>query len=335
MKILVSIIIPVYNVETYIADCIHSLLNQTLNEIEVIVVDDKGSDKSMDIVRNLQVSHPRGEIIKIVEMPQNSRAGMARNAGIEIAQGEYLGFVDSDDWAEATMYEELYTMAKKEDSDVCFCNAIKEYTDGKTSDLTHVGVEAGDLSDKKRKNLLIKYVTAFWAAVYKRSVWDVHHIRFPVEKYEDSFIAPLVIVYAKRFSYIKRGLYHYMIREHSICTTVDDTKYKYKLQLFNKLISTLKDRNLYERYKSEFDYIYIKKAYLTAIMNYVANSKKPEIATIVSIRNEVDKIIPDYSQNKYYRKSIIVRGVDLLFTYFPNMSIILYKFYAKRKRRLD
>jgi len=331
MSIAVSVIVPIYNVEAYIADCIHSLLDQTLQEIEIIAVDDRGTDQSMDIVRKIQVSHPRGSIIKIVQMPQNSRAGMARNAGIDHAQGTYIGFVDSDDWVESDMFEELYNTAIKEDSDVCFSNAVKEYPNGKTSILSHPQVEPGVFTHEKKIKMLSKYTTAFWTAVYKRSFWNDNNIRFPKEKYEDSFIAPLVIIYAQKFSYIQKSFYHYVIRENSICTTVDDTKYQHKIQLFNKLVSTLKDRNLYEKFKNEIDYIYIKKAYLIALLNYVVNSEKPQIKTISSIHSEVNRIIPNYRNNKYYKKKVTIRIIDLLFNFSPKIAIKLCKLYSKKK----
>jgi len=334
MNIKVSIIIPIYNVEAYIADCINSLLNQTLQEIEIIAVDDRGADQSIDIVRNIQTSHPRGNVIKIVQMPQNSRAGMARNAGIDHSQGTYIGFVDSDDWVEPDMFEELYNTAIKEDSDVCFSNAIKEDSDGKTFILSHPQIESGELTPQKKSRMLVEYVTAFWTAIYKRSLWNDNNIRFPKEKYEDIFIAPLVIIYAHKFSYIKKNFYHYVIRENSICTTVDDTKYQHKIQIFNKLITLLKDRNLYEKFKNEIDYIYIKKAYLIALLNYVVNSEKPQIKTISSIRDEVNKIIPDYRSNKYYKKNFTVRIIDMLFRYLPKIAIKLCKLYSKKKKAL-
>jgi glycosyltransferase involved in cell wall biosynthesis len=332
MSVKVSIIIPVYNVEAYVADCIHSLLNQTLQEIEIIAVDDKGTDQSIDIIRNLQLSHPRGNIIKIVEMPQNSRAGMARNAGIDVAQGEFLGFVDSDDWVEPDMFEELYNTAKKENSEVCFSNATKEYADGKTSVLTHYKVTPGELTAEKKREIIVKYIPAFWTAIYKRSWWNENDMRFPKEKYEDSFIAPLVLVYAHKCSYVKRCFYHYMVRENSICTTADDTKYKYKILIFNKLINTLASKNLYTKFKNEIDFIYIKKAYLVAILTYVIDSEQPKTETIVSIRNEICKTIPHYQKNKYYKTNFYIRIIDLLFIHFPYMAIKLCKFYAKRKR---
>jgi hypothetical protein len=123
-----------------------------------------------------------------------------------------------------------------------------------------------------------------------------------------------------------------MIRENSICTAVDDTKYQHKIQLFNKLIATLKSKNLYENFKNEFDFIYIKKAYLVAILTYVVNSEIPNIKTLKSIRNEICNLIPHYQKNKYYKRNLFIRIVDLLFIYFPNIAIKLSKFYARRRR---
>ena len=102
---LVSIGIPVYNVEPYIEKCLLSVLNQTYQNLEILIVDDLGTDKSMDVVAGLQQSHPFGNCIKIIRHPENRGLGEARNTVIENAEGKYLYFVDSDDVIDAE-YEE-------------------------------------------------------------------------------------------------------------------------------------------------------------------------------------------------------------------------------------
>ncbi len=117
----VSVIIPVYNAERYIERCLHYLLMQTLKEIEIIVINDGSFDNSMEPVKKLALIDNR---IKIIEQ-ENKLQGYARNRGIEIARGEYIGFCDADDYVDYTYYEELYNAAKRNNADIALAENIR------------------------------------------------------------------------------------------------------------------------------------------------------------------------------------------------------------------
>ena len=121
----VSIIIPFNNVENYIEQCLDSVLSQTLEDIEVILVNDASVDKSRTIVQKYQKKDKR---IKVIDIKERKGQGFARNRAIEIASGEYIGFVDSDDFIEPEMFEELYKKAKADDTDITMCQ-VREYDD--------------------------------------------------------------------------------------------------------------------------------------------------------------------------------------------------------------
>ena len=112
----VSVIIPVYNVEEYLRECLDSVVNQTLKEIEIICVDDGSTDNSLEILKEYAKKDSRITVIT----QQNLHAGVARNAGLAVARGEYLSFLDSDDFFELNMLEETYEVAKTENSDLTF-----------------------------------------------------------------------------------------------------------------------------------------------------------------------------------------------------------------------
>ena len=120
---LVSIGIPVYNVEPYIEKCLLSVLNQTYQNLEVLVVDDLGSDQSMQIVYRLQHSHPKGNLIKVVRHNNNKGLGEARNTAIEKATGKYLFFVDSDDYIEPPTINLLLKEAETHNTDVVMASS--------------------------------------------------------------------------------------------------------------------------------------------------------------------------------------------------------------------
>lgn len=120
----VSVIIPVYGCEAYLQACIDSLLAQTLGEMEFIFVCDASPDDSLAILRRAEGEDAR---VQVIAFEKNRGVSAARNAGIERAQGEFIGFCDGDDWIEPQMYARLYAMAKEHDADVSFCRVFKDY----------------------------------------------------------------------------------------------------------------------------------------------------------------------------------------------------------------
>ena len=126
MQVKVSIVIPVYNCEAFLPACIDSLRAQTLREIEMIFVCDASPDNSLSILRKAEREDAR---IRVIAFEKNCGVSAARNAGIEAAEGEFVGFCDSDDWVEPQMYERLYRMALEHQADIAFCRVFKDYAD--------------------------------------------------------------------------------------------------------------------------------------------------------------------------------------------------------------
>ena len=125
----VSVIIPVYNVQEYLRDCLESLVNQTIkNDLEVIIVNDGSKDKSQNIIDEYVEKYP--ELFKSY-IKENGGQGSARNYGVKKASGEYIGFVDSDDYIENDMYEILYNEGIKKKLDIVVCDMAWVYEDGR------------------------------------------------------------------------------------------------------------------------------------------------------------------------------------------------------------
>ena len=125
MKIKVSVIVPVYNVEKFIDKCLNSLVNQTLKEIEIIVVNDGSPDNSQKIIDEYVKKYP-DKIKSFIK--ENGGQGSARNMGMEKAVGEYISFVDSDDWLDLDTLEKMYFLAKKDKSDIVICDMVDHYS---------------------------------------------------------------------------------------------------------------------------------------------------------------------------------------------------------------
>jgi glycosyltransferase involved in cell wall biosynthesis len=164
----VSVIVPIYKVEDYLRRCLDSLCAQTLKEIEIICVNDGSPDRSIDILREYEAKDSR---VKIIDFPQNQGVAMARNAGLDAATGEYIGFVDPDDAVDANFYETLYDKSKKAGADIA---------KGARKHINLDGSEIVDSSNELIRQSKAYFSASFWSALYRGSMIRDNHIRFPV-----------------------------------------------------------------------------------------------------------------------------------------------------------
>jgi glycosyltransferase involved in cell wall biosynthesis len=168
----VSVIIPVYNREKYLKQCLNSVINQTLKNIEIICIDDGSTDQSLEILNEFAKKDQR---IKIINQ-KNQGVGLARNIGLKIARGEYVGFVDSDDWIDLNFYETLFTEAKKQDADLARTLYVYEFQEhSKEGDTNKI------IFEKKSNGELLKvneHSVVIWNAIYKREYLQKNNIYF-------------------------------------------------------------------------------------------------------------------------------------------------------------
>lgn len=231
----VSIIIPVYNAKEYLPHCIDSILKQTLPDIELILVDDGSTDSS----GKLCDSYAGDSRVKVLHK-ENGGPGLARNCGIEAAQGEYIGFVDADDWCEPNMFEELLTAAVVKKADMAFCdytldteNSSKElktdYNGNHFYNKNEIyekilpyffGYNDEELSSYKSYFPFADYSSYIWLCIYKASVLKENNITFPSQKTyynEDNLFNLNFVFHAKSAVHVAKSLYHY--RESSVSLT--------------------------------------------------------------------------------------------------------------------
>ena len=332
---MLSVIIPVYNAEKYIQKCLESLLSQTLKDIEIIVVDDKGIDQSIRVVKSLQNTHPRGGVIKVLEMEHNSGAAAARNYGLQYANGEYIAFVDSDDWCEPDMYETLCARATNGNCDWCYSQAVKEYPDGRKVILKQPEVPSGVLTPEIRKAMLSYFVAYFWTSIFKKDFLIQHQILFPPYRFsEDSFFVWMVVMHANRFAVVNQPFYHYIVQPNSVSNLYDGTKHQQKVDVFTLLISSLREKQLYSIYKTELDFLYIKKGLFIplSICAIYANYDLSKKLSVVF--QSANNLIPDYKDNYYLKKSLPLRFLLYLAKHSPYLFKTVMKTYSKNKREM-
>ena len=241
---LISVIVPVFNVENYIANCLLSLLDQTLKNIEIIVINDGSTDGSGEIIKLFEVD----KRLKVIEQ-KNLGVSKARNAGLNIARGDYIGFVDSDDWVDDDYYEKLYKSISEQDADIAVSSVIKHKKKYKRYNVLYKKeicaldcTEKIDLCQDRTKRLF-----NIWNKLYKKELIDNHNLRFPEDRvFEDVAFSIRAIFYAKKIVSVPKILYHYIERDFSIVNSKDNTGKKKKdhIAAYNDLIEFAKQNNI-------------------------------------------------------------------------------------------
>lgn len=221
----VSVIIPVYNCEAFLPQCIESLRAQTLESLEMIFVCDASPDNSLSILREAEASDSR---IRVIVFEQNRGVSAARNAGIEIASGEYVIFCDSDDWIEPQMYERLYDMAKEKDADIAFCRVFKDYA-GRTENVP-LGFDTGERFDAEaiRETLIPAMLSKETDSdelplsgytprnLFRREVACAHRFREDIRYAEDLLFIVECMLDARAAVAVDEAYYHYRFHGGSV-----------------------------------------------------------------------------------------------------------------------
>ena len=255
----VSIIIPVFNTSKYLKQCLDSVINQTLREIEIICIDDGSTDNSLNILKEYQQNDKR---IKILTQ-KHKKQGAARNYGMSIACGEYIGFVDSDDWCELDMFEKLYQRAIETNSDITMC-AITTFNNNNSNEYSKADTYMNlDIFPKEFLNKIFKpdetldFLMNICVCppnkIIKRKLINSNNLRFDEKTYyEDGAFFYDSWLCAKRISLIKHfGYYYRMFSDTSTCFSNDF----YKLQNFQVLEDKkriLKKHKVYKKLKKDF-----------------------------------------------------------------------------------
>lgn len=219
----ISIIIPVYNAEHFLERCLDSVLLQTLTDIEVICIDDCSQDNSFNILQQYAQKDNR---LKCFCNEINIGQGLTRNKGLDIASGEYIAFVDSDDWIEPDMYEVLYSKSEIQKFDLICCNLIYDFPDGTSEYPKMPSIEfiSRDFLIEESIAPTIKYFSPNSPCdkIYKREYIEKLDLRFQSERvfmYEDKFFNLEILVSNPSFCFVPKVFYHYVVRYGSTMTS--------------------------------------------------------------------------------------------------------------------
>jgi len=283
----ISVIIPVYNTSKYLENCLESLINQTLRDIEIICIDDGSTDNSIDILKEFAIKDNR---IKILTQ-KNQGQSIARNAGIRVAKGEYIGFIDSDDWADVQMFEKLYNNAKTYDSDISMCSITvydektQQYSVSNpymTLDLFPETLENRAFNYKDTLDFIFRICVVPWNKIYKREF--LSNDLFFVENlnFEDNVFNLQTIINAQKISLVKEPLVYYRL--------ASDTSYTFGESEFKKL-------DFFKVFELEEDFLR-KKGFYNGLEDYFLETKKNTLIYWYK------KLTDNKTKKEYYEKLI-------------------------------
>lgn len=262
----ISVIIPVFNASRYIERCLQSVEAQTLTELEVLLIDNRGTDDSIAVAEAFVARSTRKDIrYRFAATPENNGPAPARNLGLQMAEGEYVAFLDADDWIEPDMCETLYSNAKG--ADMSCCNIMQDFEDGQPSRvLANPTMPKGELTIATRRQLLRQFASHFTSYIYKREWLMRNGILFPeTRSAEDSAFLTCCLLTANRIEQTEKALYHYVMHAGSL-TKRRVWKGADKRRAMRATMRFAEEKSLFADYKWQLRYVYMKKALIVPIV---------------------------------------------------------------------
>lgn len=290
----VSVIVPVYNVEKYLAKCLDSLVTQTLEEIEIIVINDGTQDNSQSIIDTYVKQNPQ-KVFSYVK--ENGGLGDARNYGLHYAKADYIGFVDSDDYVEKTMFEKLYMKAISENADLVLCD-IEYVWENSTERKKLVGFKLIDGIDTA-KSIFLSPLFA-WNKLYRKELFTNYGLHYPKKLwYEDIPVTIPIFAHAKIISYVDEVLIHYVQRNSSIMASKNTDKMNDIFEVLMQVYSYYKHNDILDKYRSEIEYLFIEQLVLYGSFRFFRSDSSGKLMSLaLSIMQEY---FPRWRENKYIR----------------------------------
>ncbi len=301
-----SIIVPVYNMaaDNKLRFCLDSLVQQTIADYEIIAVDDASTDESLEILREYESNYPWK--FKVVQSYENVKQGGARNKGLDIARGTWVGFVDSDDWVAPDLYEKLIKKAEKTGADVVGCDYCMvdthTMTVGKLMPNNTID-QTGVLGHEQYKKLVMN-PGSMVIKIYQKAVIDTYGLRFPERTfYEDNCASPIWMLHFTHFEKVEEPLYYYYQHDLSTVHAISQEKCEARLLMGKKLIEEARRYGIYKPYRQEFEFAFSKLYYMNTLFTYMLGVRKPKLKFLKSLAEGIKQEFPDFQDNIYYQNA--------------------------------
>ncbi len=297
---LISVIVPVYKVEEYLDQCVDSIVNQTYRNLEIILVDDGSPDKCPEMCDAWAKKDSR---IKVVHK-ENGGLGDARNAGVAIARGDYFGFIDSDDWCEPDMYQELLESCLQNDAPVAVCNVFVDWECGWPTEYETFACERScwDASEVRRYFFNGKLTAWAWNKLYRKDL--IPNLKYPTQAYEDIPVAREIFTKISRCALTGKCSYHYRQRQGSIVNSAVN------LSQFTLIDELRKNAEMAKSFSLEE--VAVARLAVSSF-NFLA---KVEREKDPALKEKISSLVEDVCRYQFgLREKSVVRKKDRIFLY--------------------
>ena len=292
-----SVIVPVYNVETYLPRCLDSIMDQDFEDYEVIIVDDGSTDGSGKLADQYAEKYPKR--IQVIHQ-KNQGLGGARNTGIEAAQGDYYLFVDSDDTIEPNTLSELWHKVSQTGAQI-ICFGMKSVNEnGKViAEVIDAQAHPQLFTLEEDKSILCDSPSAC-NKLFHRDLFRKTGIRFPLRVwYEDVWVTPKLLMIAEKIAVTDRSYYHYFQHTGSIMHNSDIERNLEIIDALDHILVYYKNQGVFEQYKRELEFLAIKHIFIAASVRILRVDPKSRL--LQKIKEYMDNTFPTYYTNPYIK----------------------------------
>ena len=310
-----SVIVPCYNGEKFIGRCLESLVNQTLQDIEIIVINDGSTDNSQDIIDSYANKYHNIQAYKI----PNSGIADARNFGVSKVETPYFGFLDCDDYTDVTMFEKMYNNAIETNAQVVVSNFY--WVKGKKKRLEKEGPY------NTGKDMLIHLFAVLWNKIYDTEFVRSTNIRFPSgNRYEDAYFLYCLAPNIERLAFVDEAFVHYVQHENSI-THNNNEEVKNMITIFDNILNYYAHTNRYDEYHDELEYLHIKFFLGNSFLRSARiDDKQDRDYTIQLGWNMLNDEFPDWHHNHYLKELPGLKNLYFRMVYDWNVMLFAYLF---------
>ncbi|MBE5884985.1 MAG: glycosyltransferase [Lachnospiraceae bacterium] len=298
-----SIIVPVYNMASdgKLEFCLDSLLNQTLEDYEVIAINDASTDNSLEILQQYQKKYP--EKLVVDSLKENHRQGGAKNLGLSLSRGDFIGFVDSDDWVTLNCFERLLDKAKETGADVVACDFcyVYEHTMNPTDRVPcNLSEQVGELTHERKASLFMN-PGALVTKIYQRNLLFDEPFAFPEHMFfEDNATGIELLRRAKHFEYIPEPMYFYYQHNASTVHVITMERCNDRLEAMRIMYKYASEKGYLEEFYDEIEYKFTNLFYQNTLFSYMQGTPKTDMGFVRRMGKEMRTVFPDFQKNKYY-----------------------------------
>ncbi len=325
-----SIIVPVYNMaaDGKLEYCLESLIRQNYQDFEVIAVDDASTDDSLRILQDYEQQYPH--CFRALHLAENHRQGGAKNRGLELARGDYVGFVDSDDWIHPDMYGKLMHLAEATGADMVGCDYCltnrHSMVQGQGCRNNREG-QAGLLDDSKYKSLILA-PGSLVVKVFARKLFEEPKLRFPEHIfYEDNAVSTTLVLRAKHFEYIDEPLYYYYQHASSTVHTISMERCFDRMKAMEYMLEMVRREGYLESYYQEIEYRFMNLFYENTLFTYMQGGQGQKMGFVRQLGNRMREAFPDFQRNLYYLEKVDPEGKKMMG--IQQRSTVLFFWYYK------